>query len=75
MIKTSTVAVPLINIALVFYAFFSGLHWDQLKVKSIGLIKLSQLNRIPLGTETVVGWTTATFTEIKDWQYDIIKKK
>ena len=31
-IKTGRLTVPLINLALLCYAFFSGLHWDQLKV-------------------------------------------
>ena len=31
-IKTGRLTVPLINLSLLFYSFFSGLHWDQLKV-------------------------------------------
>ena len=31
-VKTGRLTVPLINLAILFYAFFSGLHWDQLKV-------------------------------------------
>ena len=34
-IKTGRLTVPLINLSLLFYSFLSGLHWDQLKVKSM----------------------------------------
>ena len=32
-IKAGRLMVPLINISLTFYLFFSGLHWDQIKVR------------------------------------------
>ena len=41
-IKTGRLTVPLINLALLCYAFFSGLHWDQLKVTI--LFKLNNTN-------------------------------
>ena len=31
-IKSGRLTVPLINLAILCYTFFSGLHWDQLKV-------------------------------------------
>ena len=34
-IKAGRLTVPLINLSLLFYSFLGGLHWDQLKVKSM----------------------------------------